>query len=162
MKTEDLDAHMLAMIKWAEELNTKAKSNIEKAQAKQKQQFDAKHKPPTFQVGDKVWVYNSRKDTRQGGKLEWNWNGPFEIAEHTSRGTYCLRNQHGKLLKQTISSNRLKLYTGARCSSQEQDKEKQENEPKGTPNPPPKRRGKANPALDCPPPKKRKVILHLN
>ena len=103
---EALDAHMLAMIEWAEEVNAKAKSNIEKAQSKQKQQFDAKHKPPTFQVGDKVWVYNSRKDTLQGGRLEWNWTGPCEITEHTSRGTYRLRNQHGKVLKQTISSNR--------------------------------------------------------
>ena len=69
------------MIEWAEEVNAKAKSNIEKAQEKQKKQFDAKHKPPTFQPGDRVWVYNSRKDTRQGGKLEWNWNGGRREAD---------------------------------------------------------------------------------
>jgi hypothetical protein len=52
---KDLDAHILAeVVEWAEEVNAKAKSNIEKAQSKQKKQFDAKHKPPTFQVGDKV------------------------------------------------------------------------------------------------------------
>ena len=36
MRTEDLNAHMQAMIEWAEEVNTKAKSNMEKAQSKQK------------------------------------------------------------------------------------------------------------------------------
>ena len=48
VRAEDLDAHMQAMIEWAVEVNAKAKSNIEKAQEKQKKQFDAKHKPPTF------------------------------------------------------------------------------------------------------------------
>ena len=121
VKAEDLDAHMQVMIEWAEEVNAKAKSNIEKAQEKQKKQFDAKHKPPTFQPGDKVWVYNSRKDTRQGGKLEWNWNGPCKIVEQTSRGTYRLQNEQGKLLKQAVSSNRLKLYIEPENRSEEQE-----------------------------------------
>ena len=75
VRAEDLDALMQAMIEWAEEVNAKAKSNIKKAQEKQKKQFDAKHKPPTFQPGDKVWVYNSRKCHSTGGQvrveLEW-------------------------------------------------------------------------------------------
>ena len=126
----DLDAHMQAMIEWAEEVNAKAKSNIEKAQEKQKKQFDAKHKPPTFQPGDKVWVYNSRKDTRQGGKLEWNWNGPCKIVEQTSRGTYRLQNEQGKLLKQAVSSNRLKLYIEPEYRREEQE-EGEEKQTKG-------------------------------
>ena len=126
----DLDAHMQAMIEWAEEVNGKAKSNIEKAQEKQKKQFDAKHKPPTFQPGDNVWVYNSRKDTRQGGKLEWNWNGPCKIVEQTSRGTYHLQNEQGKLLKQAVSSNRLKLYIKPENRSKEQE-EGEEKQTKG-------------------------------
>ncbi len=107
---ECLEEHMEAMIKWAEAVNAKAKANIEKAQSKQKKEFDAKHLPSTFKVGDKVWVYNSRKDTRQGGKLEWNWKGPFEIVEQTTRGTYRLKNMNGKVLKQAVSSNRLKAH----------------------------------------------------
>ena len=122
VRAEDLDAHMQAMIEWAEEVNAKVKSNIEKAQEKQKKQFDAKHKPPTFQPGDKVWVYNSRKDTRQGGKLEWNWNGRCKIVKQTSRGTYRLQNEQGKLLKQAVSSNRLKLYMNQKTRSRRKEK----------------------------------------
>ena len=62
----ELDHHMEEMMKWAESVDSKAKANIEKAQKKQKKEYDAKHKPPTFKVGDRVWVYNARKDTRKG------------------------------------------------------------------------------------------------
>ncbi len=75
---------MEAMIKCAEAVNAKAKANIEKAQAKQREEFRMpnKHLPPTFlKVRDKIWVYNSRIETCQGGKLEWNCKGPFEIVE---------------------------------------------------------------------------------
>ena len=40
---------MLAIIEWVEKDNAKAKSNTDKAQSKQKKQFDVNHKPPTFQ-----------------------------------------------------------------------------------------------------------------
>ena len=39
----------LAIIEWVEKDNAKAKSNTDKAQSKQKKQFDANHKQPTFQ-----------------------------------------------------------------------------------------------------------------
>ncbi len=92
---------MESMLQWADKINTKAKENIKKAQAKQKKRYDAKHKKPDFNVGDKVWRYNSRKQTRQGGKLD-------EIAEQTTRGTYKLKSNSGKILKQGISSINLK------------------------------------------------------
>ncbi len=40
----DLDEHMESMLQWADEINTKAKENIKKAQAKQKKRYDTKHK----------------------------------------------------------------------------------------------------------------------
>ena len=64
---EDVEQHMERMLNWADEINARVKENITKAQAIQKKVFDAKHRPPTFEVGDKVWVYNSRKDTRKSG-----------------------------------------------------------------------------------------------
>ena len=69
---EDIDEYINAVMKWAEEVDSIAKANIEKAQ---KKQLNAKHRPSTFKAGDKVWVYNARKDTRKGGKLSWNWKG---------------------------------------------------------------------------------------
>jgi hypothetical protein len=60
-----------------------------------------------------VWTYNSRKDTRKGGKLQYNWNGPYEVTQLTTRGTYRLKNpKTGNILKQAVSSIRLKSCTG--------------------------------------------------
>ena len=109
---KDIDDHMDSMLKWADSINEKALKNITSVQQKQKKQYDAKHTLPTFKVGDDVWVYNSRKDTRQGGKLEYNWKGPYEVMEQTTRGTYRLKNKNGILLKQAVSSIRLKACTG--------------------------------------------------
>ena len=99
---------MKSMLQWAESVNAKAKENIQKAQIKQKKRYDAEHKQPTFQVGDMVWHYNCRKRTRQGGKLEFNCDGPYEIIEQTTRGTYKLRNKSGKMLRKAVSSINLK------------------------------------------------------
>ena len=98
---------MERMLKWADEINARAKENISKAQAIQKKVFDAKHRPPTFEVGDKVWVYNSRR-TRE--KVE-NWhaigldrskllNSPLEER------AYRVKNQQGKeLIARTCCSH---------------------------------------------------------
>ena len=97
---------MNAVMKWAEKVDSIAKANIQKKQ----KQLNAKHRPSTFKAGDKVWVYNARKDTRKGGRLSWKWKGPFEIVEQTKRRTHRLKNNFGHQLKQAVSSNRLKLY----------------------------------------------------
>ena len=50
--------------------------------------------------------------------------------EQTSRGTYRLQNEQGKLLKQAVSSNRLKLYIEPENEEQEEGEEKQTKEGK--------------------------------
>jgi len=62
VRAEDLDAHMQAMIEWAEQVNAKrpikhCKGTIYKEECK------AQATTCTFHVGDKVWIYNSRKNT---------------------------------------------------------------------------------------------------
>ena len=63
VRAEDLDAHMQAAIEWAEQVNAKRPNQTLKRFNLKRRVFDAKHKPPIFHVGDKVWIYNSRKDT---------------------------------------------------------------------------------------------------
>jgi hypothetical protein len=108
VQDEDLDRYMKSMLAWGEKVNESAKGNILKAQNEQKKRYDAKRKPPRFLVGDEVWRYNGRKDTRKGGKLTWNWTGPYKICEVTTRGTYLLQNRKGVSLKQAVSSIHLK------------------------------------------------------
>ncbi len=117
---------MKSMIDWAEKVNEKAKVNIESAQQKQKKRYDAKRKPPIFSIGEKVWKYNGRKDTRKGGKLDWNWTGPYEVAECTTRGTYRLKNKKGLQLKQAVSSIHLKAVIDGKKLSKVNCKEEAE------------------------------------
>lgn len=98
---------MKSMMEWTKNIQEKAKENINEAQKKQKQYFDAKHRPPTFKVGDKVWLFNSRKDTCKGGKLDYNWHGPYEIIEQNTKGTYRLKQCAWEDLKTSI---RLKAH----------------------------------------------------
>ncbi len=51
-----------------------------------------------------ILVLSERKQTRQGGKLEFNWDDPYEIAEQ-----YKLKSNSGKILKQGIRSINLKI-----------------------------------------------------
>ena len=111
------DEYMKSMLQWAEDVNKKALENIKKAQKKQKKIYDTRHKKPTFQIGEMVWQYNSRKQTRQGGKLEYNWDGPYEIVEQNTRGSYKLKNKSGKVLKQAVTSINLKTFQKEVCSS---------------------------------------------
>lgn len=71
----------------------------------------------SHKVGDEVWTYNSRKDTCKDGKLQHNWNGPYKVAEQSTRGTYHLKNKSGLITKQVVSSIRLKACTGEKENS---------------------------------------------
>ena len=124
VRAEDLDAHII--------LNWQKKSMLRPSQTLKMLKKSRRNNlmQSTSRLLFKIWVYNSRKDTRQGGKLEWNWNGPCKIVEQTSRGTYRLQNEQGKLLKQAVSSNRLKLYIEPENRSEEQE-EGEEKQTKG-------------------------------
>ena len=52
-----------------ESIRSKAQQNLSKAQQRQKKRYDLKHKGCLFNVGEKVWKYNARRDTRMGDKL---------------------------------------------------------------------------------------------
>jgi len=58
-----------------------AHDNICAAEETHKRHYDVKRRPPTFTIGDRVYRYNRRHDTRKGGKLATRYDGPFVIAE---------------------------------------------------------------------------------
>uniref|UniRef100_A0A914WM61 Integrase zinc-binding domain-containing protein n=1 Tax=Plectus sambesii TaxID=2011161 RepID=A0A914WM61_9BILA len=56
-----------------------AHANIKIEQAKQKKAYDEKHTPCPFKKGDLVKLQQSRKGTRQGGKMLPNFIGPLTM-----------------------------------------------------------------------------------
>ena len=67
----DLEAKVQRMLELQKKIHDKAYANIEKAQARQKLQYESKHNTSTkIAVGEKVLVQAMKNVGRKGGKLE--------------------------------------------------------------------------------------------
>jgi len=60
--------------------------------------------------GTKVLLKNNRKFDRKGGNLEDSWVGPYTVVSKTTKGSYKLRNKHGKELAKCYTGSQLKVY----------------------------------------------------
>lgn len=85
-------------------------SNIQCAQAKQKERYDIKHSGARFNVGDKVLKCNTRKVTRMGDRLEPRFIGPYVIHEVLGKGVYKLTDLSGKVLNSKVNVCNLRLW----------------------------------------------------
>ena len=84
-----------------EEIYSKAKEKISKAQDKQNKYYKLRKlandmEEITFSVNQKVLLYNTRKQTRKGDKLAKNWTGPHIITEMVGRKNVYLDNKKVK------------------------------------------------------------------
>ena len=65
------------------------KKNIIIAQAKQKEQYDIKHaKPEVYKLGSIVLKKDFAHKKRAGGKMDFQWVGPYRIVKALGRGLY--------------------------------------------------------------------------
>ena len=86
----------------------KTRENIEKGQKQQKSRH--KGKSTKLKIGNKVLVHRTNLQTNFSVKLEEKWIGPYYIHDVLPRNIYRLRNLDGKLVKNVIHGNRLKLF----------------------------------------------------
>ena len=94
-----------------EDVVDKAMSNIVKAQAHQKRNYDKRCNPVGFKVGDEVLLQEVKNKARVG-KFDTRYTGPYTIIDEVRKGVYRLE-RDGKPLKKTINGSRLKQYV--RC-----------------------------------------------
>ena len=85
-----------------------ALNNIEKSQAQQKSR--QKKRSEKLKIGDKVLVHRTDLQNNMSAKLQEKWIGPYFIHRVLENNVYKLRNMDGKLVKNLINGNRLKLY----------------------------------------------------
>lgn len=94
--------------------------NIMMSQEKQKTAFDRKvkqkYKALTYNIGDEVLVYDSRKRGRKGGRLESDFNGPHIITGMCGK-IVQVANTHGLALKQKIYMDHIKQFVRSNKSS---------------------------------------------
>ena len=84
------------------EMNAIVKTNIEKAQAKQKEQYNRKHTlSGSFSVGALVLKKDFTRKRRRGDALDYRWLGPYTITSSLGKGLYRLECvQTGAAIKQ--------------------------------------------------------------
>ena len=90
----------------------KVPGNIEKAQEKQKKQYDRKGATVcVLENGDSVLQRNMLQKTKKGHKMEDKWTGPYIVSNlDESKGLCNLTNQEGKVLKTKCNVKQLKKY----------------------------------------------------
>ncbi|KAI3508922.1 hypothetical protein L1887_23944 [Cichorium endivia] len=91
-----------------EELRDEAYENAATYKSKMKRYHDAKLRLKIFEVGQKVWLYNSRLKMFPG-KLRSKWNGPYEVVSVTNYGAVEIQDlKGGQPFK--VNGHRLKPY----------------------------------------------------
>jgi hypothetical protein len=90
-----------------EELRLIAYENSSIYKERTKKWHDKKLVPKTYQVGDKVLLFNSRLRLFSG-KLRSRWSGPFEVHHIFPHGAVELLDNDGNVFK--VNGQRLKKY----------------------------------------------------
>uniref|UniRef100_A0A2N9FGT7 Integrase catalytic domain-containing protein n=1 Tax=Fagus sylvatica TaxID=28930 RepID=A0A2N9FGT7_FAGSY len=94
-----------------DETREKAVQRIALYQGRMARYYNTKVKLRRFEVGD--WILRKvtqvTKDPSQG-KLGSNWEGPYKVIQYYRRGTYHLKNRHGKKLPHPWNAEHLKKY----------------------------------------------------
>ena len=91
-------------------VRTDVQERITDRQEKQKQKYNENIMEKTFQIGDKVLLYDKRLDNQWSGKLRDKWKGPYYIHWVGLTGYYKLRTIEGQVLKAPINGSLLKIY----------------------------------------------------
>ncbi|KAI3496598.1 hypothetical protein L1887_38965 [Cichorium endivia] len=91
-----------------EELRDEAYENAATYKSKMKRYHDAKLRLKVFEVGQKMWLYNSRLEMFPG-KLRSKWNAPYEVVNVTDYGAVEIQDlKGGQSFK--VNGHRLKPY----------------------------------------------------
>ncbi|XP_076919950.1 uncharacterized protein LOC143580928, partial [Bidens hawaiensis] len=91
-----------------EEIRDEAYECASKYKDKLKRVHDAKIRKRTFEVGRKVWLYNSRLKLFPG-KLKSKWVGPYVITRVGRFGDVEIEDMQSQV-KQVVNGHRLKPY----------------------------------------------------
>ena len=103
-------------------MNAMVKTNIEEAQAKQKEQYDRKHTlSGFFSVGALVLKKDFTRKRRRGGALDYRWLGPYTLSSNLGKGLYRLECvQTGAVIKRVNGFHLKPFREGDDVSSAEQ------------------------------------------
>ena len=107
MNLDEAGAKRFMDLQELEELRLRAYENAEIYKEHTKKWHDKKLVPKTYEVGDKVLLFNSRLRLFPG-KLRSRWSGPFVVHHIYPHGAVDLVDDNGAIFK--VNGHRLKKY----------------------------------------------------
>ncbi len=75
-----------------------------------KDYYDQKAKMPTFEIGQRVWVYTPKTKKGLSKKLLHNWFGPYRIVEQLSPVHFRLRTDTNQKVTFAVHAIRMKPF----------------------------------------------------
>ena len=111
LSLDEAGKHRLLQLQELQELRRDAYENVEIYKEKTKAFHDRNIRRRTFNVNEKVWLYNSRLKLFPG-KLRSRWDGPYVVVESFDNGSVLISDpKSGKQFK--VNVHRLKPYLTA-------------------------------------------------
>ena len=74
--------------------------------------YDIAATATTFDIGDRLWLYNPNRTRGVCPKLERTWEGPYEVLKKMNDVVYRVRKLGGKAKPKLVHLNRLAQYQG--------------------------------------------------
>ena len=108
--TKSIFEHRKRIVEKVELAQNLAKENLQRSQQKMKDYYDQKSKQPTFEVGQRVWIYTPKTKKGLSRKLLHNWFGPYRIVEKSSPVHFRLRTETNKKVTFAVHANRMKPF----------------------------------------------------
>jgi transposase InsO family protein len=105
-----LAARLYHLIEQLENDRQIVRDRVTQEQLRQKERHDQAGLSEKLKIGDKVLVEKSWLRTNFSAKLEDKWIGPYYIHNVLKDNVYKLRTLEGRLVKNLVHGNRLKLY----------------------------------------------------
>ena len=84
--------------------------NTQKTQQHMKTTYDKNSKSTSFEVGQKVWVFNPKRTTGLSPKLQHKYHGPYRLTEKLSDVNFQLTDLQNKIISTSIHVNRFKHW----------------------------------------------------
>ena len=87
-----------------------AQQNIMQRQQQQQERYNKDRPGISYQIGDKVLLFNVTQSHIHGDKFKDKFDGPFYIHDIVRPGTFKLRTLDGRVRKNPIHADLLKPY----------------------------------------------------
>ena len=109
--------HRARIVSQLEEAQLLAKQNTERTQQQIKARYALEAAPAKYQIGQRVWVFTPKTRKGLSKKLLHHWHGPYRMVKQPSPVNFKLRNSANRLVATPVHVNRMKLYYGAKRST---------------------------------------------